>query len=95
LDVDNMVEVLSFFLFISKLNPNWKKNLASHFGVNRFKPTWLIKYVQVEIKEARDGEFSKLLKTTFGLNLDVNDVDAFSVEKTRKNSIIGTPSTYH
>jgi len=26
--VDNMVEVLSLFLFISKLNPNWEKNLA-------------------------------------------------------------------
>ncbi len=49
----------------------------------------------MEIKEAKDGEFSKLLKAIFGLNLDVNDVDAFLVEKLKKNSIIGTPSTYH
>jgi hypothetical protein len=49
----------------------------------------------VEIKGAKDEEFSKLIKVTFGLNLDVNDVDAFSVEKLRKNSSTGTPSIYH
>jgi hypothetical protein len=49
----------------------------------------------VEIKGAKDGEFSKFPKATFGSNLNVNDVDAFSVEKLRNNSIIGTPSIYH
>jgi hypothetical protein len=49
----------------------------------------------VEIKGAKDGEFLKFLKATFGSNLDVNDVDAFLVEKLRKNSITGTPSIYH
>jgi hypothetical protein len=49
----------------------------------------------VEIEGAKDREFSKLLKATFGLNLDVNGVDAFLIEKLMKNSITGTPSIYH
>ncbi len=91
-----VVSLLKYFLHFFELDLNWDKNLAYSHGVLHLKPQWLRKR---RWKWAIEGELSKLLGISFGLNLEVQDLDFLLIDKIQKKikyqstihlSIIGT-----
>jgi hypothetical protein len=54
--------------------------MAFRYGTSNLKPRWLQKHKWIWATDI----VSNLLGTEFGLNLDLNDVDGFLVQKIQK-----------
>ncbi len=79
--VDTAVDLLNKFLHISRLELNWHKSMAFWYGTSNFRLRWLGKY---KWKWALEGDMSKQLGATFGLTLEVKDVDGFLIDRIQK-----------
>jgi hypothetical protein len=82
-DVDELVRILETFSQASGMEINWEKSCAYWFDKYTHKPEWLLGY---NWKWAEEGEFSKLLGTPFGLNLNTRDVDQILYNKIAKKN---------
>jgi hypothetical protein len=80
-NVDTAVDLLNKFLHISRLERNWHKRMAFRYGTSNFRLRWLEKY---KWKLALERDMSKLLDATFGLTLEVKDVDGFLIDRIQK-----------
>ena len=80
-DVDEFVKTLETFSQASGMDINWKKSCAYWFDKHTHKLKWLPGYIW---KWAEEGDLSKLLGTSFGLNLNTKDVDQFPYNKMTK-----------
>lgn len=88
----NMVDILNIFSLASSLKINWGKSTPYWQSSLSNKPTWLDNY---QWKWVHDGEFFDLMGTTFGLSLDVKDVDEFLMSTIHKNFFNGGLNICH
>ena len=72
--IDEMVRILQVFNATSGMEINWEKSSAYWFDRFTHKPEWLNEY---QWQYATEEELSKLLGTSFELNLKTLDVDQF------------------
>ena len=79
--VDELVRILKSFSAASGMEINWEKTFAYWFDQYTHKPIWLNGYDWIW---ANEGDMSKLLGTTFGLNLRTRDVDEFIYRRISK-----------